>query len=262
MSTLVVIATSHGCDDFSEFPEYYNFDKPENGWVYYLGNRAGFSQTVNLSAAGYGIDTYYTRVKHAIHNYNIDTMLLEIPSKGRFALPVGMDFDDEEYLKLDWVVDVASLKKTSRLKKYILSTGIWDHESHPRTRQKLNYINNNAEGVHLTINDLKNYLDIIPHLNLDFIGENIKIQCEMINQYIKSQNIRPIWFNFSAGQHQFDSLECIPSNTCNLKRLAKQKYGWDENQTDHYADGTHLNSDKWRILVDDLFVDVLARTDK
>lgn len=264
MSTLVVIATSHGCDNFSEFPEYYNHTKPENGWVYYLGQRAGFSQTVNLSLEGYGIDTYYTRIKHAIYNYNIDTMLLEIPSTTRFDLPVGLDFADEEYLNLDWVVDVASLTETQqhRIKNYILNFAPMDHISDPRTKRKIDQINKTSKLVRLTLTDLKKYLDINEHLNLNFISSNIKIQCEMIDQYIKSHNIRPIWFNFSANTYQFDSLECIPSNKIALNQLASQKYGWHSYQKDHYADGWHLNSDKWRTLVDDFFVEVLTRKDK
>lgn len=264
MSTLVVIATSHGQDAHSGYPGYYNYETPEKGWVYYLGERAGFDRTVNLSQSALGIETYYTRVKHAIHNYSPDVMLMEVPSAIRFHLFLNEDvYEKYQYLNKDWTPDVAENRDgfAGKIRDYTMSIMVADDTKNIERSKKFEHVNSVNTDMPLTKEIYDNYYSTIPFLNRRFLNENVAIQCEMIDAYIKAQGITPIWFNFSSiDDNAKFGTQVLPGKI--ITKYIEKKFGWKKSNKEHYADGAHLNSDKWRILVDDLFVDILTRTDK
>lgn len=263
MKTLVVIGTSNGCDDHGmDEPEgslyniHYNTESCDS-WPYYLGKQLNFDYTYNLSISSLGIESYYSRIKHAIHIYNPTHMVIEIPSSNSGSIAINEDvYWRKSWLKDDWAYDLCQNVQPSRIRQTVLPWTVTDDMSKESTRKKLEHINSFIDELPIKEQTYQTYIKSSSLYNNTYLTEMVAIQCEMIDSYLREQNIKTYWYDFSA------KVEEIYNDTCKMNMLAeknlvdymKEKYKLNKDNPEHYADRANLNSKHWRVIVDDIFV--------
>lgn len=258
---ILAIGTSHTADRNGDVPYYANPDNGDQTWPEYLGEQIG-QQVINLGISAIGIDTYFARIISALEAYpETQTMLVEIPSPHRFEFPLNNkiynwgDFIDIDYWYnspgapyYDTLIrygggDVQMLKKKELLSK------MW----------KFTKPNDNAE-IKLKLNDIITMIQSLLKMNNKYISDQVLVKINFIDGYLKQKNIRPIFWtmdqiNIKAYENRrpvlLDNLELM--NKMSMTELAYLK-GWRQDNKESYADGAHLNSDKWRKMVDKYFV--------
>lgn len=259
---LAVIGTSHVCDDHSNEDQLRYNSLASDSWPYYLAKQAGFDQGFNLGLTGFGIDTYFTRVESMLDNYDVDTVLLEIPCYGRNHLMLNEEqYQFNDYLNKEWVDHSGQ----DLIRNYMINFGGADNLKHPRTRAKIDRFNKKlSSGNKLPYYLFENFFELAVSFNYKLEDDMIRIKCKTLDSYLKSKGINTVWFNFDGSRRFVDDKE-ISQKILGGRRLidhVEQQYGWNIKNKDDYADGIHLNSKKWRTLVDDHFLDILTRKDK
>ena len=262
---IIALGTSHTADNNASnkwiAPYYVNPDNGDQTWPEYLGEKIG-QPLINLGIRMLGIETYFPRILAALSEYpETKIALIEIPSPHRFEYPLNnnnynwgdnlnLDFwyTDLDQTYLDMLIrygggDLQTLKETKDILKV-------DKFSRP---------NNNAT-IKLKSNEMINLIYSMIKMDKKYIYDQVLIKINFIDGYLKQQGIRPIFWsmdmiNFRAYSNRtpvlVDNLELL--NKMSITELAYLE-GWRQDDKESYADGGHLNSDKWRNMVDKYFI--------
>lgn len=256
---LTAIGTSHTADSHfvgwrTGLEHYDQYVDHENGgkiWTKYLCDNLDLDFT-DMSVCGIGADTYPSRVISCYKQ--ADVVLIELPTRDRYQLYIEQDrdydygelFEQSFWQNDNWEASIYNLSMSLDLVPSISQTN------------KFKRINDNAY-IPLEKQEIKTYINLMHKMNnatkLDLVYAN----CVMVNGFLKSQNILPIWFswNFPLFRYNFDDFVLVNNqiNNRSLCDVVEQDWGFSKDNPMHFADDTHLNSKYWKQLVDTYFLE-------
>ena len=256
---LTAIGTSHTADShfvqwrtgLEHYDQYVDFENGGKIWTKYLCDKLDLDFT-DMSICGIGADTYPSRVISCYKQ--ADVVLIELPTRDRYQLYIEQDrdydygelFEQSFWQNDNWEDSVYNLSMSLDLIPSISQT------------IKFKRINNNAY-IPLEKQEIKTYINLMHKMNnatkLDLVYAN----CVMVNGFLKSQNILPIWFswNFPLFRYNFDDFVLVNNqiNNRSLCDVVEQDWGFSKDNPMHFADDTHLNSKYWKQLVDTYFLE-------
>ena len=261
MRNILIIGTSHTTDkhyDYSpevEAGNYYpNYNKGEELWTEYLCSKLSLNP-INLAIGGFGIETYAARIHSVKEEYDI--ALIEMPNNARHELYIeqkGVEYKPNYLFENFW--------SDKLYKNEILKFNASDYDLTNVTVKKINRINKNAE-IPIPIEDFKANVRNTARHNEHLQNDNIYATITLINGYLKSKKVLPIWFsyNFDIDNYNFDDFILVNKelNYPTFLDYVRFELGYKEDDMNYFGDGSHLNSKFWRNLVDDFFVDFIKR---
>ena len=263
MSNVLVVGTSHTTDKHAYYEKdgqkyYCKYKEGELTWSQYLANKLNMNH-IDCAIGGFGIETYATRILSITDDYDI--ALLEIPDYYRNELYVEQE---NITYKPNYLLD-NEFWKDNEIKKYfqeVVRYNPSDYDCNKTTINKINRVNKNAVQP-LTLEDFKASIRNTVRHNEHLQNDKIYAKITMINGYLKSKKVLPIWFSYQFELPAYDQTDFIIVNDQiefkTIKDYVKNNLKYDFNDVNYAGDGVHLNSNHWRKLVDDLFVNFIKR---
>jgi hypothetical protein len=262
MANIMIIGTSHTTDehayqlddnlDTTELQKQYClYEDGAQTWTEYLVETLNMN-AVNIAVGGIGIDTYTPRILSVKDDYNI--ALLEIPSRNRHELYVQQD--NENYMR-NYLFD-SDLWQDMSFADEIVRFSTSDYRCANTTINKISRVNERA-SYPLSKSDFKASIRNKMRHNNHLLDDNIYGTITMINGYLKSKNVVPIWFSYDFDLKGYDFKDFMLINEQIEFKTIKEYLQYDSKNKDFFGDGIHLNSKYWRKLADDLFVNFIER---
>ena len=257
MSNILVIGTSHTTDrhayqEENSVKQYYcKFEEGEKTWPEYLASKLNMN-IIDIAIEGIGIETYASRILSIKDTYKV--ALLEMPDHYRHEMYVEQNINYKSNYLFNY-----SFWKEQHFKDEIIRYNPSDYDCDKTTMKKINRANKNATQP-LTLNDFQASIRNIVRHNEYLQNDKIYATMSMINGYLKSQKVLPVWFsyNFEIGDYEFKDFMSINKQIGkSIKDYVQEDLNYNLNDTNYAGDGIHLNSNYWRQLVDNLFVNFI-----
>ena len=249
--------------------DYYIDCAKEKTWSNVLSDKLGYQNYFNKGLGGYGINTYSLRVIEIVKNINPDMLLLEIPCYGRFevALDTTLYKHKDAFTNNYWHLD-----NKKQLEKYLYSYGPGDTGLDPMNFEKFKNLDI-VKMKGLSSKSIKSLTSLNVYLNREYYIDFIFSQVIMISNYLEYNKINYAWFNYdfqpnininsnSKTDFEFDinlfrhyNVKCVNEiiNNKTLSDYVVKNYK-PNLETRFLADGMHLDSKYWRMLVNDVFI--------
>tara|TARA_B100001094_G_scaffold60035_1_gene55530 strand:- start:13692 stop:14597 length:906 start_codon:yes stop_codon:yes gene_type:complete len=254
--------------------KYYIDWGKQKTWTHALSDKIGYDD-FNRGLSGYGKDTYPLRVLSIVNDLKPNLLLLEIPSYSRvdIALEVFPELAHQHvYTDKHW-------NDKQYLKKYLYHLSHAEAGLDPKSFEKFNNLQV-TKSAELDPKTIKEMTKIELVRNKQYYTDFIFAQVVLISGYLKNNNIDHAWFNFNfafdrsdiqeVDSFEFDTalfrrynIEYVNEiiNNQSLCEYAINNYK-KHPEVGFLADGMHLNSNYWKMLVDDVFVPYLNKTGK
>lgn len=267
---LLVLGTSHCLDLNGEFDssDEGNYNQYiSTSWPGYLCDKLGVT-FINGSITSYGIETYPARVfSHLQRNYNITHALIEYPGLQRYVQSVSKQtIGEKNILDTDFWRETCHEGQSyvkSKSKKVLLDyhPGFFDDNNKQIIQKKLDWVNDGAEFP-ITEKELYTLLGLMPKHSVEWHKTNSIITAVMLDNYLKSQGVQPIWFSFKstfAGSKWRNTImkdmnianDVIGNDT--FADHIEKELGITYNKK-FYSDGYHLHSKQWRDIIVDKYL--------
>tara|TARA_B110001454_G_scaffold97440_1_gene92230 strand:- start:151 stop:948 length:798 start_codon:yes stop_codon:yes gene_type:complete len=263
MGNILILGTSHTTDmhayqsDKIEAGNYYcKFQDGELTWPEYISSKLNMNP-IDISLGGIGIETYATRMLSIKDDY--DVALIEMPSHYRHELYIEQNKID---YKRNYLLDSEFWSGDGPWSEEVIRYNVSDYDCGEVTLGKIDRVNNKAK-IPLSVTDFKTSIENIAKHNEYLQYDKIYATMTMINGYLKSKQVLPIWFSWNFEFEEYDLTDFIVVNEQifdgTFKDYVRDHLKYNHDDVNYFGDGCHLNSVFWRNLVDDFFIDFIKR---
>jgi len=228
---------------------YYVNPKKDKRWPEVFSDKLGYTNHTNCGVNGMGISTYYPRLLSIVNELNPNFLLIEIPCQGRWEI----SFDNNQYNSGDIYTNDHWKNLIYQTHLYLYNNG--DIGIDPKNTDKFQKLDNKQ----IPASVLKDAISLQLYYNQTYYDDLIFSQVIIISEYLKNKKIPFAWFNYNFGidvdMFRKYNIECINRiiNYQKLEDYVIENYSPDPD-VGFCADGGHLNSKYWRMLVDDVFI--------
>jgi len=267
----VAFGTSHIMERHHDDPNMSNHyvdwrNKPR--WSEYLSKKLGYQNYYNRGRGSYGISTYPARLVSIVNDLKPSFVLIEIPSYERYEIAI----EHNDYCRNDilsdnhWVEwgehgytgDKNIKPGTGNNKcipaKYLYRINNGDTDVDPTDLEKFREL---STKIPASILQQSTRLNV--YRNRQYYEDQTLSTCLMISGYLNDQKIDHAFFNFNSKVDK-SIISKYNINYVNKQIGYKNIYNYinkdidNPDYTDWYPDGTHLKSEHWIKIVDDIFI--------
>ena len=238
------------------FSDYYVDWTNKPRWSEYLSKKLGYQNYYNRGRGSYGIQTYPARLVSIVNNLKPNFVLVEIPSYDRYEIAI----EDNKYCSGDILSDDHWIEYGehgyAKNKKCVPGTYLYrinngDTDVDPTSLEKFQEL---STKIPASILQQSTRLNV--YRNKLYYEDQTLSMCLLISGYLTNQKIDHAFFNFNSKIDK-SIISKYNINYVNKQIGYKSIYNYinkNRNDKNYYADGTHLNSEHWIKIVDDVFI--------